>query len=205
MNTMKTRKRRALALGIILVATVIVGIPARAFYDPSAQRWINRDPLSDQAALLAMRSLPKALIGAHLNGVKVEMIEGADPYAFVGKNPVSYIDPFGRERVQEPGFTKPGGIGGDIGPMCGILWDCGKHVPEDLWNCIPKFLPCSKNACQLMAQGRLTSCMSAIPYSCEEFIAGGAIAWLGCVAAEAAICGAVYGMTLAICEKCKNP
>ncbi len=42
---------------------------ASAFYDPGAQRWLNRDPIGERG-------------GAYL-------------YAYVGNNPVSVVDLFG--------------------------------------------------------------------------------------------------------------
>ena len=95
------------------------------FYDPNLQRWLNRDPLGDHRATLLLQVPSKSLVRAFAWGLKIEQLEGPNLFAFLANNPVSSIDPLGRDHYQEPCFTKPM-TGENIGPM----W-------EDLWNTIP--------------------------------------------------------------------
>lgn len=50
-------------------------------YDPAQQRWLNRDPLEEFA--------------------------GNNLYTFVSNRPLFFVDPYGLDHYQEPGFTKP--------------------------------------------------------------------------------------------------
>jgi len=98
------------------------------YYDPAAQRWLNRDPLGDARATLMFQAGPKLLVWEFIRGMKIEQYEGANLFAFLANNPLTLVDPFGRDHYQEPRFTKPGGITpGNVGPD---MW-------KDLWNCIP--------------------------------------------------------------------
>jgi hypothetical protein len=56
-------------LGVVLVTTGFAR-PARAYYDPAAQRWINRDPLGEQG--------------------------GRNLFGFVGNGPMARVDSDGR-------------------------------------------------------------------------------------------------------------
>jgi hypothetical protein len=53
----------------VLLAVLDFAVPARAFYDPSAQRWINRDPIGERG--------------------------GANLHRFVSNQPADWIDRFG--------------------------------------------------------------------------------------------------------------
>lgn len=73
-------------LPLVVTAVLLSIISAKAFYDPSIGRWVNRDPLGDIAS-------PVNKI--YLDGDVGEMLEGPNLYAFVRNNPVDNADPFG--------------------------------------------------------------------------------------------------------------
>ncbi len=77
---------------------------ASAFYDPGAQRWLNRDPIGESG--------------------------GINLHQFVANNPTSFIDSYGHDRsvLLPPGTSGPPGYTqcGQIGTQ--ILW-CGPHKP----------------------------------------------------------------------------
>jgi RHS repeat-associated protein len=70
-----------LALGLLLLSLFPVQ-RASAYYDPGAQRWINRDPLADTPARLPQRP--------------VEMQDRANLYETCRNAPVGCVDPDGR-------------------------------------------------------------------------------------------------------------
>ena len=74
---------------------------ASGYYDPSAQRWINRDPRSERP--FHSSSLLRS-DGSSLSTV----------YRYTINDPINFIDSLGLEHVQEPGFTKPIS---EVGPM----------------------------------------------------------------------------------------
>ena len=97
---MKKPFNRMAVCSAFLLCLAATAPPALAFYDPSTQRWINRDPIGERG--------------------------GVNLYQFVGGNPLSVVDPRGTEctlyslcyvvdhdatQVAEPGC--PSGIGYD--------------------------------------------------------------------------------------------
>jgi hypothetical protein len=61
--------KNKLAKAIILVFFILAVFPAKAWYSPSTQRWINRDPIEEEG--------------------------GRNPYAFVGNDPIGKRDNLG--------------------------------------------------------------------------------------------------------------
>lgn len=79
---MKTRSAiLAFCLGCLLFS--LTPPSALAFYDPSTQRWINRDPVGEPGFRVLAR--PTARSGG----------DGPNSYAFVKNDPLSHIDPHG--------------------------------------------------------------------------------------------------------------
>jgi RHS repeat-associated protein len=79
MNTMKTKHGTLMGL-LVALATAGCVSPAQAFYDPSTQRWINRDPYRE-AGFEASRSQQSLLL-----------VSEPHRYLFVVNNPVSKVD-----------------------------------------------------------------------------------------------------------------
>ena len=61
------------------------------FYDPSLQRWINRDPLGDQTRAQAFLSEP-AGVKSNANHMPFDALEGPNPYGFVHNQPTIGYD-----------------------------------------------------------------------------------------------------------------
>lgn len=72
--------------------------PAKAFYDPTTGRWLNRDPLGDEAFLTQqMEGKPVA------EQVSLREESFKHPYRFVDNDPVNHFDPFGLAKVKIAG------------------------------------------------------------------------------------------------------
>ncbi len=63
------------------------------FYDPSLQRWLNRDPLDESGFETARRR--RGMKGAYSVGPSAEISQGQNLYSFVGNKPVRYFDSLG--------------------------------------------------------------------------------------------------------------
>ena len=104
---MKTTRRWRWSL--VAAAWLLAVLPsAQAFYDPGAQRWINRDPLGELGlGVLTSHSAENQDEFAEL------LPEGPNLYAVVGNKPIHTIDADGRARKWElpepPSFPLPGG------------------------------------------------------------------------------------------------
>src|SRR6266567_966518 len=60
------------------------------FYDPSIQRWLNRDPVAE--------------------------LDGVNLYGFVGNNPITSVDPLGLWNLWNPAtWGVPNGVGWSLG------------------------------------------------------------------------------------------
>jgi len=66
---------------LTLLALVGFDFHAEGFYDPTQQRWINRDPLGEEG--------------------------GSNLYGFVNNNPLYYLDPDGLDGTNPPPKPKP--------------------------------------------------------------------------------------------------
>ena len=64
------------------------------FYEPNTQRWVNRDPLGDEASV-AIRLLPHAEFGP------VELWDQPNNYAIVYNDPVVWVDAYGLYTARE--------------------------------------------------------------------------------------------------------
>jgi hypothetical protein len=97
----KTQHALFLAVLLALVST------AHAFYDPTTGRWLNRDPLGEEAFL------QKELRGTSFEEQERLQSESfKHPYRFVDNVPLNKLDPFGLAVVGVYGF----------GPADTLLW-----------------------------------------------------------------------------------
>lgn len=86
MTTLKLRfTSRVLGTLLALFTTVQV---ASAYYDPGTQRWLNRDPIADRAALLPPRDTSDGLTWK-------SGMPGPHHYLFVRNDPLSFVDALG--------------------------------------------------------------------------------------------------------------
>ena len=72
------------------------------FYDPTSQRWLNRDPLEDEASVVYLvNGLQVFDVESQLIGVSgpFELWSDSNLYTFVGNNSVKFIDPFGLSSI----------------------------------------------------------------------------------------------------------
>jgi RHS repeat-associated protein len=67
---------------LFMCATLTEVLPAHAYYDPGAQRWINRDPIGEPGFEL-------------LRGIRMPNNGYPNLYVFVGNDPVQGIDELG--------------------------------------------------------------------------------------------------------------
>lgn len=76
----------------VLFLALLLGLTsaAQAFYDPTTGRWLNRDPLGDEAFLQEqMRGKPFE------EQVNLQSESFKNPYRFVDNDPLNKFDPFG--------------------------------------------------------------------------------------------------------------
>jgi RHS repeat-associated protein len=64
------------------------------FYDPDLQRWLNRDPLTEQGFEAVLGEPPSEFHDLLKYG---ELIDGSSLYTYVGNNAIKRTDPDGRE------------------------------------------------------------------------------------------------------------
>jgi hypothetical protein len=97
---MSAKSSRFVWVAMVLVSFMHVG--ANAFYDPVTQRWLNRDPLGDNARL-AYPS-PSHADETEASDVSASSLDQTvyartqidlHPMRFVRNNPMIYVDPFG--------------------------------------------------------------------------------------------------------------
>jgi RHS repeat-associated protein len=75
----------------LMVLVLLGGLrTATAYYDPGAQRWVNRDPLGESGFEAIRRRSP------------ILVTEGSNPYQFVHQNPVNRNDMWGLVSNQNP-------------------------------------------------------------------------------------------------------
>ena len=92
MKSMKA-KMQTLRMAIALVLALFTSQAALAFYAPSAQRWLNRDPLGEPGFEAARRH--RGTKDSFSLGVAAEVSQGQNLYLFVGNNPVHFFDSLG--------------------------------------------------------------------------------------------------------------
>ena len=139
------------------------------FYDPSLQRWINRDPLAD-SSFLARNLIP---LGLRLLIPQGEILEGANLYELTGNDPENKTDSLGLAmgppvppRGAPPCFRPPAscsrsaclkgcqyvavtcffgcGISLFTGVGAGASWLCGQFCAEAAIACTYGCLQCTK-------------------------------------------------------------
>lgn len=128
---MNTITKTALCVWAFLMFAALE--PARAFYDPGTQRWLNRDPL-EEVSVAAKRGYPDA-------GV----LWIGNSYAFCENAPVSFLDPNGDTSTTYPtsvGLPKPSiGILGRAVPVATIavcvrnMWKIAEEIKKCLDQC----------------------------------------------------------------------
>jgi len=69
------------------------------YYDPNLQRWPNRDPLEDEASLARLAAPFDHGMESAVDLGPFESWGGVNLYAYVGNNPLNFIDPFGTSSV----------------------------------------------------------------------------------------------------------
>ena len=87
------------------------------YYDPAAQRWINRDPISDQGRLgfwppevrSAARSFParwaRPPLPLGVNRQRAAMMDGLTAYALLSNDPMNKLDLHGLLGIGSPGLA----------------------------------------------------------------------------------------------------
>jgi RHS repeat-associated protein len=63
------------------------------FYDPTLQRWLNRDPIGEPGFEAVRRINPWG--GIRSGGLPAELSQGPNLYTFVRNNPANFVDPLG--------------------------------------------------------------------------------------------------------------
>ncbi len=119
-------------LPLIVTAVLFSMTSAKAFYDPSIGRWVNRDPLGEGRGSSAMM---ENVIGPF------ELFNGGNLYHFVYNDPVTQVDVWGLDVwvvQQNGGFGHQWAVG-DNGN--GTYWDSDKMPgkgPLAPLNCPPQ-------------------------------------------------------------------
>jgi len=88
---MKTRLKLNWLIVMVMALTSLLPT-ARAFYAPSEQRWLNRDPLNEQG-FEAFRNAQLAELLPYLQ--LAESLQGANLFTFNLGDPINHIDPEG--------------------------------------------------------------------------------------------------------------
>jgi hypothetical protein len=135
---------------LVLAAFLLAGLhEANAWYSPSQQRWLNRDPLGEQVALA------RPVTGAIAS--KAELLRYGlwnNLYRFDQNNPMGFVDPDGQTAIAIP----IGGailIGGTL-IICELIPDCRANMERlareavrgirDLCRALPRLSPRRKNS-----------------------------------------------------------
>jgi hypothetical protein len=84
--------RNRLTPTLVCLLLLLISLPtASAYYDPGVQRWINRDPLGEQARAQTFLS-ETAGVESNANPTPFDALEGPNPYAFVHNQPTIGYD-----------------------------------------------------------------------------------------------------------------
>jgi hypothetical protein len=103
---MKLRCNGSAVSRLLLLCLAASAHSASAFYDPSVQRWINRDPISDEGAILRTSTPAKVFVGKLWRNVAgtpprrgglVPVALLTREYVVLMNSPIMVIDPDGRE------------------------------------------------------------------------------------------------------------
>ena len=86
---MRNRTRK-LTLGALLMTALLITQTVHAFYIPSSQRWVTRDPINEAGW---------RLLSAHRETIRLRDVHEANLYRFVGNDPMNEIDPDGRQGI----------------------------------------------------------------------------------------------------------
>jgi hypothetical protein len=126
---------RTHTLTVAMLISLWLGLaePACGFYDPSVQRWLNRDPIAE-AASARLRGE-----GGYSSG------DSPNAYLFVQNEPCASLDSWGLLAVCVCQF-----IG--VGPLCGESCVCLEGIPPRLTSRLTRcsgFVQCA--ACTLWA------------------------------------------------------
>ena len=99
---------------IALVAYWLGLCNASAFYDPGAQRWLNRDPLGERGfqIIKAAAAMPKSEFRVDISTRIRIRPDSLELYTFAGNAPDDYIDIFGLKK--------------DTGALIDALWEATK-------------------------------------------------------------------------------
>jgi hypothetical protein len=101
----KMKANSNLVLIVVVLMTYWVGLSsASAFYDPGAQRWLNRDPLSNQGFIILKNNHPINRF-YHLVFTVVGDDSHAGIYGYVNGSPVNRYDYLGLDSCPPPDCT----------------------------------------------------------------------------------------------------
>lgn len=113
-------------VGWVLLSLLGSMFTAHAWYEPSVQRWLNRDPLNEPGFGLRMSGAHWAM-DTSLDGQIPEQEVRANLYAFVLNDPVGYSDPDGRSIFR---------------PI--KAWWCRRKMDKWYKQCIKDIPPCTR-------------------------------------------------------------
>jgi len=113
------------------------------YYEPSLQRWINRDPLGDAARVrVVLRRLPKIEQQLHSSVPQLEFAGRHGLYGFAENEPIGAVDPLGLygNRISGPDGPvgpstpyEPGGVFNPGGCPCRTHWGVDPNCILDIW------------------------------------------------------------------------
>ncbi len=160
-------KLRANLTGIVLVLLALLGSlhTASAYYDPSAQRWLNRDPISERGFFKVAQTQFESLRPT------------AKDYVYVLNSPVDQIDPEGLWQVccrairNNPGDSSTTRTGRGLFKHCDLRnGPCDNQNDESYpaeKNCDPKCPSKLDNGtdCCKATDKDISDCLTRNPYS----------------------------------------
>jgi hypothetical protein len=89
---MKIRLNVTTVSSLFLLCLAASAPPASAFYDPSIQRWINRDPRGEIGFEALRKGFPVDRTALQNS---TDLRQDGDPYRFSGNSPGTHVDPEG--------------------------------------------------------------------------------------------------------------
>ena len=195
---------------IVVLFSLLTAQAALAWYDPSAQRWLSRDPVGEPGfeALRTATATPKiatpfiASPSRWINRDPIMSLQGNDPikrgltieeepYVFVQNNPSSEVDPFGLD-VNHP-------------PPCAPYPACDYPPPSpNSGNCCSKS-QCMHDAMEWAAKKGFPTGIAACISGCVIFGPGYPECVTGCQLAVLGGGTVGTGINMLRCLSCKNP